>query len=279
VVAKQLAKEGKTAGAIAIMFGGLTIANVIGVPIGTYLGHHFSWNMSFLMVGFIGLLTLVSILLWMPELPKSSIHGFSKDLKVFRRPQLWAMIALTTIGTGGFFAWYSYIAPLITDVAGWPESMVGYAMILAGLGMVAGNYLGAKMAEKYAPLRAVAISLTLMVLALLCNVLVAFNPVALMAMTFIIGAVAFTVATPIQMAIINTSKGAESLGSSMNQSAFNMGNASGAFLAGLPIAYGYGIVSASIVGAAMAATGVIIALGLMLARKQAAAGKKKLVFQ
>lgn len=279
VVAKKLASEGKTAGAIAIMFGGLTIANVIGVPIGTYLGHHFSWNISFLMVGFIGLLTLASIFLWMPALPKSSVHGFSKDLKVFRRPQLWAMIALTTIGTGGFFAWYSYIAPLITNVAGWPENMVGYAMILAGLGMVVGNYLGAKMAEKFVPLRAVAISLTLMIAALLTNVLVAFNPLALMAMTFIIGAVAFTVATPIQMAIINTSKGAESLGSSMNQSAFNMGNASGAFFAGLPIAYGYGIVSASIVGAAMAAMGVIIALSLLWARKQATDRKKKLVFQ
>jgi DHA1 family arabinose polymer transporter-like MFS transporter len=279
VVAKKLASEGKAAGAIAVMFGGLTIANVIGVPIGTYLGHHFSWHMSFVMVGVIGLMTLASILRWMPELPRSSTHGFSKDLKVFRRPQLWAMIALTTIGTGGFFAWYSYIAPLMTDVAGWPEDMVGYAMILAGLGMVAGNYLGAKMAEKFVPLRAVAISLALMIAALLTNMMVAFNPYAVMAMTFIIGAVAFTVATPIQMAIINTSKGAESLGSSMNQSAFNMGNASGAFLAGLPIAYGYGITSASIVGAVMAATGVLIALGLLWARKQATARKRRLAFQ
>jgi DHA1 family arabinose polymer transporter-like MFS transporter len=268
VVAGKLARDGKAAQAIATMFAGLTIANVIGVPVGTYLGHHFSWGMSFLMVGVVGLLTLLSIYLWMPRMPKSSERGFGKDMQVFRRPELWAMIALTTIGTGGFFAWYSYIAPLVTQVAGWPENVVGYAMILAGLGMVVGNFLGAKMAERLLPLKAVAISLGLMITVLLINYLIAFNPYAVMAMTFVIGVVAFTVATPIQMAIINTSRGSESLGSSMNQSAFNMGNASGAFFAGLPILYGYGIASASLVGAALAAIGVGIAVTIMAVRRQ-----------
>lgn len=278
VVAGKLAREGKAAQAIAMMFAGLTVANVIGVPVGTYLGHHFDWSISFLMVGIIGLLTLLSLYMWMPPLPKSSKNGFGKDLQVFRRTELWAMIALTTIGTGGFFAWYSYIAPLITDVAGWPENMVSYAMILAGLGMVAGNFLGAKMAEKLAPLKAVAISLSLMIVVLLANALLAFNPYVVMAMTFIIGAIAFTVATPIQMAIINTSKGSESLGSSMNQSAFNMGNASGAYFAGLPIAYGYGIPAASLVGALMAATGVGIAIAILLIRRQQMVARKELAF-
>ncbi len=278
VVAGKLAREGKAPQAIATMFGGLTVANVIGVPIGTYLGHHFDWSVSFLMVGFIGLLTLASIYLWMPHLPRSSEKGLGKDLQVFKRPELWALILLTTIGTGGFFAWYSYIAPLVTKVAGWPEYMVGYAMILAGLGMVVGNFLGAKMAEKLSPLRAVATSLTLMVTVLLINSWLAFNPYAVMAMTFIIGAVAFTVATPIQMAIINTSKGSESLGSSMNQSAFNMGNASGAYFAGLPIAYGFGVPAASLVGAAMAAFGVALAVALLVLRRQQGDRKKRLAY-
>lgn len=268
VVAGRLAREGKEAQAIATMFAGLTVANVIGVPAGTYLGHHFSWGISFLMVGVVGLLTMAGIYFWMPHMPRSSKKGFSQDLKVFKKPELWAMIALTTIGTGGFFAWYSYIAPLITDVAGWPESMVGYAMILAGLGMVVGNFIGAKMAEKLVPLKAVAFSLSMMILVLLINSFIAFNPYAVMALTFLIGVVAFTVATPIQMAIINSSKGSESLGSSMNQSAFNMGNASGAYFAGLPIAYGFGIGSASLVGAGMAALGVAIAISIMVSRRQ-----------
>jgi DHA1 family arabinose polymer transporter-like MFS transporter len=278
VVAGKLAREGKAAQAIATMFAGLTVANVIGVPIGTYLGHHFNWSISFLMVGIIGLLTLLSLYMWMPPLPRSSKNGFGKDLQVFRRMELWAMILLTTIGTGGFFAWYSYIAPLITDVAGWHESMVSYAMILAGLGMVAGNFLGAKMAEKFSPLKAVAVSLSLMITVLLLNAFVAVNPYAVMAMTFIIGVIAFTVATPIQMAIINTSKGSESLGSSMNQSAFNMGNASGAYFAGLPIAYGYGITTASMVGALMAAIGLGISFAILAIRRQRISSKKELAF-
>jgi MFS transporter, DHA1 family, arabinose polymer utilization protein len=278
VVAAKLAREGKAAQAIATMFTGLTIACVIGVPVGTYLGHHFNWGVSFLMVGCVGLLTLLSLYAWMPGMPRSSEHGLGKDLQVFRKPELWAMIALTTIGTGGFFAWYSYIAPLVTKVAGWPENMVGYAMILAGLGMVVGNFLGAKMAEKLMPLKAVAISLGLMITVLLINYLVASNPYAIMAMTFIIGVVAFTVSTPIQMAIINTSKGAESLGSSMNQSAFNMGNASGAYFAGLPITYGYGIASASLVGAGLATIGATVAIAILAVRRQKLARREHYAF-
>lgn len=268
VVAGKLAKPGKTASAIATMFAGLTVANVIGVPIGTYFGHHFDWSVSFLLVGVVGVLAMLSVYFWMPELSKSSTKGFKKDLKVFKRSELWVLILLTTIGTGGFFAWYSYIAPLITKVSGYPESMVGYAMIIAGLGMVVGNILGAKLTEKLAPMKAIIVSLSLMVTVLVVNTFVAHNPIAILVLTFFIGIIAFSVATPLQMAIIKASKGAEMLGSSMNQSAFNMGNASGAYLAGLPIAMGYGFTSASYVGAAMAGSGIIIAVAIVWSKRE-----------
>lgn len=279
VVAGKLAKEGKAAQAIATMFAGLTIANVIGVPIGTYLGHHYNWNLSFLMVGIVGIVAMVSIYLWIPKMEKSSSGGFFKDLKVFKRVEIWLLILLTTIGTGGFFAWYSYIAPLLTNVSGHSESMVSYAMILAGVGMVFGNFIGAKMAEIFSPLKAVIISLSLMVMVLLINFLVAANPVAILILTFIIGIVSFMVGTPIQLAIIKASKGSEMLGSSMNQSAFNMGNASGAFFAGLPIAMGFGFTSASLVGALMAGTGITIAvLILVFSKNRAVSTKRKMAF-
>jgi DHA1 family arabinose polymer transporter-like MFS transporter len=274
VVAGKLVPKGKSAQAMAIMFSGLTVANVLGVPLGTYLGHHFSWNLSFMLVGCIGILAMLSVYFWMPAFPKSSTEGLRKDLQVFKRVELWVLILLTTVGTGGFFAWYSYIAPLITDVSGYPESMVGYAMILAGLGMVVGNFVGAKMAEKFSPMKAIILSLGLMSLVLLINTVVAQNPIAILVLTFVIGIISFTVATPIQMAIINASKGSEMLGSSMNQSAFNMGNASGAYLAGLPIAMGYGITSASIVGAVLAGMGVLIAVGILVNRKKHAIKNK-----
>ncbi|WP_026934803.1 MFS transporter [Christiangramia echinicola] len=268
VVAGKLAKPGKDAQAIAMMFTGLTVANVIGVPLGTWLGQNFSWGVAFLAVGIVGVLAVLSIKFWMPELPISESNGFRSDMKVMKKPELWMVILLTTIGTGGFFAWYSYIAPLITDVAGWQEEMVSYAMILAGLGMVAGNFLGAKLAEMFSPINAVIIALILMVIALISNTFLAYDQIGVLVMTFILPVIAFCIATPIQMAVINSAKGSEMLGSSLNQSAFNMGNASGAYLAGLPIAYGYGIVSAQYVGAVMAAIGILLGIGVVIIRKQ-----------
>jgi len=268
VVAGKLAKPGKSAQAIATMFTGLTLANVLGVPLGTYLGHQYNWGISFLMVGVIGILAMLGIKFWMPDLDKSSPDGFKKDLKVLKKLELWMVILLTTVGTGGFFAWYSYIAPLITNVAGHDESVVSYAMILAGVGMVVGNILGAKLAEMFSPIYAVILTLITMSILLVANSYLAHDPVFILIMTFLIGMVAFCISTPIQMAVINSSKGSEMLGSSLNQSAFNMGNASGAYLAGLPIAMGYGFTSATLVGAAMAGSGVLIAIAVILIRKR-----------
>lgn len=268
VVAGKLATPGKEPQAMAIMFAGLTVANVVGVPLGTYFGHHFSWNVAFMMVGVVGILAMLTVYLWMPKLQPASSVSIKQDFKIFKRIELWILILLTTVGTGGFFAWYSYIAPLITDVTKYPEYMIGYAMILAGLGMVAGNFLGAKLTEKLSPMRAVITSLGLMATVLIINALVAANPVMVLILTFTIGAISFSVVTPLQMAIINASKGSEMLGSSMNQSAFNMGNASGAFLAGLPIAMGYSVVSSSYVGAILAGTGALIAVGIVISRRQ-----------
>ncbi|MDW5289571.1 MFS transporter [Formosa sp. PL04] len=268
VVAGKLSKEGKSAQGIAIMFSGLTFANLLGVPLGTYLGKHYSWNLSFLLVGFVGVLVVLSIKFWMPVLKRSSETHFLEDLKIFKRLELWLIIILTTIGTGGFFAWYSYISPLITDVAGHTAEMVSFAMILAGLGMVIGNFIGAKLAEKFSPIYAIIITLVCMVICLSLNTILATDKVMVLVMTFIIGAVTFCLSTPIQVAIINASKGSETLGSSLNQSAFNVGNASGAYFAGIPIAMGYGYTSADWVGAAMAASGVLIAIAIIILRKQ-----------
>jgi len=268
VVAGKLARPGKEAQAIAMMFTGLTVANVIGVPLGTWLGQNFSWGIAFLAVGVVGICAMLSIKFWMPEVKIANAGGMKEELRLLRKPELWMVILLTTIGTGGFFAWYSYIAPLITDVAGHSEGVVSYAMILAGLGMVAGNFLGAKLAEMFSPIKAVIIALILMVTALIVNTFVAYDQIGVLITTFIIPVIAFCIATPIQMAVINTAKGSEMLGSSLNQSAFNMGNASGAYLAGLPIAYGYGIVSAQYVGAAMAGIGIFIGIGVIYMRKK-----------
>lgn len=267
VVAGKLSKPGKEAQGIAIMFSGLTFANLLGVPLGTYLGKNFSWNVSFLLVGLVGVLAVLGVKFWMPLLKNSSDKSFLEEFKIFKRAELWLIVLLTTIGTGGFFAWYSYIAPLITEVAHHTEDIVTYAMILAGLGMVIGNFVGAKLAEKFSSLYAVTIVLILMVICLIINTYAAHDKVMVLVMTFVIGVVSFSISTPIQSLIIKASKGSETLGSSLNQSAFNIGNASGAYFAGLPIAMGYGYTSADWVGAAMAGTGILLAGIIILIRK------------
>ena len=133
--------------------------------------------------------------------------------------------------------------------------------------MVVGNFLGAKMAEWFLPVKSVAISLCLMVIVLIVNSLMASSGTALMIMSFVIGLIAFTVVTPIQMAIVKAAKGSEKLGSSLNQSAFNLGNASGAYFGGLPMVYGYAVPYSGFVGAIMAGMGVFIAVGLLVFRK------------
>ncbi|GAB3655397.1 MFS transporter AraJ [Echinicola sediminis] len=276
VVAGKLAKKGKEAQAISVMFGGLTIANLLGVPMATFLGKHFNWSIAFLLAGIIGLLTMLTLKLWMPSLKKPADSSILKEFRIFRRLELWLTILLTAIGTGGFFAWYSYIAPLITEVAGHPESVVPYAMVLAGLGMVFGNFIGAKMAEKFSPIYAVIITLTLISLMLAANTFLAYDKTAVLIMTFLIGAGSFCIVTPAQMVIIKASKGGETLGSSLNQSSFNIGNALGAYLAGLPIAMGYGYTSADWVGAGIASVGILFALGIILVRKRNAKQEKEL---
>jgi len=266
VVAGELAEPGKEAQAIATMFTGLTVANVVGVPLGTYLGHTYGWYFAFIIVGILGLATFISIYSWMPELPPSSTDNFMEDLKVFRRPQLWLVFLLTTIGTGGFFAWYSYIAPLVTHVAGYQADIVTYAMIIAGIGMTVGNLTGAKITEKLNPLKATIIALVLMAGGLSANTFLASGKIFVLIMTFMIGFFAFCVSTPIQMMMINASVESRMLGSSLNQSAFNIGNAIGAYLAGLPIAWGYGFTSADWVGAGLAGCGIMIASVIVYTR-------------
>lgn len=279
IVATQLAKEGKAAQAIATMFSGLTVANVLGVPLGTYLGQTYDWSISFFLVGFVGVLTLLAIYFWMPKVSGNQSYKEDKTkpvaVPVFKNGELWALIALTAIGTGGFFAWYSYIAPLITDVANLPEYVVSYAMIIAGVGMVLGNFIGARMAELFQPLKSVIISLSAMCIILLINSFLAFNSTAVLILSFAIGLITFTVAAPLQMAIIKSAKGAEKIGASMNQSAFNIGNASGAYLAGLPLVFGFSVTAASVIGAILATFGVVIATGIILYRKQKSKAKVK----
>lgn len=259
VVASRIAQQGKEAQAVSLMFLGLTIANIAGVPLGTYIGHHFSWRFSFAIVVAVGLITVFSLKALLPALAANPERDLRGELGFFRKTEAWLIILMISIGTGGLFCWYSYIAPLMTDIAGFSENTVTYILMLAGVGMLVGNLLGGFLADRFSPGKASAVLLVTMAITLIVVHFLSFNPVMALIMTFITGAVAFALAAPIQMLMINTAKGAEMIAASVSQASFNIGNALGAFLGGLPLVYQFDYTWPAIVGALMAFTGSLFA--------------------
>ncbi|SFH38187.1 MFS transporter [Pedobacter insulae] len=264
VVASKIAEKGKAAQAVSLMFAGLTVANIIGVPLGTFIGHNFSWRFSFAIVVFVGLITLWCLKAWLPALPASENRNLKKELSFFTQQKAWIIIFMISIGTGGLFSWYSYISPLMTTVAGFSENTVTYILMLAGMGMMVGNFFGGYLADKFSPSKSTLSLLIAMVITLIIVHYVTFNPILALVMTFITGAVAFSLAAPIQMLMINAAKGSEMIAASVSQASFNIGNALGAFFGGIPIVYGYDYTSPASVGAAMAFLGALFALWLIL---------------
>jgi len=265
VVASRLADEGKVAAALATMFTGLTLANVVGVPAGTWLGHNMSWRAVFLVVAVIGLLTVLALRQLVPAIEAKGRTSLKQDLRIFRSPALWLALAITSIGTGGFFAFFSYIAPLLTDVSGFKPSTIPMVMTVVGVGMTVGVNLGGRLADRVPPLQAILILLVTMTGLLLCNGLFASSQAAMLVLAFATGANALALGPPIQMLLIEHSREAEMLGSSLGQSGFNIGNALGAFLGGIPLTLGYSYTSPQWVAAGLALSGVMLAF-LMLAQ-------------
>lgn len=263
VVASRLADKGKEAQAISIMFAGLTIANLIGVPIGTYIGHHFIWRYTFVLIAFVGLLTFLAIYLWMPNLEKGESVNMKTQLQFFKKTEAWLIIGITAIGFGGLFAWISYIAPLLINVSKFSPEDVSSILILAGLGMVVGNFIGGKLADRFSPAPTTLALLMVMSLDLVLVYFFSFNQYVSLFLTFLTGAISFSVIAPIQMLMIRTAKGAEMIASASLQGSFNIGNALGAFLGGLPLAAGFSYSSPNLIGVVMSIIGMIITFILM----------------
>src|SRR5690606_7622376 len=177
--------------AISIMFAGLTIANLIGVPLGTYIGHHFMWRYSFAIVVLVGIVTLLALKLWMPSMPVKHAGDLKTQLGFFRRSEAWLIVGMIAIGTGGLFSWYSYISPLMTKVAGFSESSMTYILMLAGLGMFVGNLAGGRLADLVSPAKASLILLVAMAAALVAQRYLSVYPIPSLVMTFVLGATAF----------------------------------------------------------------------------------------
>jgi DHA1 family arabinose polymer transporter-like MFS transporter len=183
-------------------------------------------------------------------------------LRIFRNPKLWLALGITSIGTGGLFAWLSYIAPLLTEVTRFHADMIPMIMIVVGVGMTAGVHFGGKLADRVHPLRAIQILLASMIVLLLLNAVLASSQAAMVVLAFLVGANALALGPSIQMLLIEHSREAEMLGSSLGQSGFNIGNALGAFLGGIPLTLGFSYASPQWVAAGLAGCGLVLACAM-----------------
>jgi DHA1 family arabinose polymer transporter-like MFS transporter len=270
VVASRLAPPGREARSVAVMFAGLTVANIIGVPLGTYIGHNFSWRISFTLISVVALLAILSLKIWMPNLKPAAQMNFKDSLKIFGKIDMWLVIGISAIGTGGFFAWISYIAPVITNVSGFNNNMLTAIMVIIGFGMAVGNFVGGRLADRFSPLITTSLLLVCMMVALISFAILAKYQVPTVLMTFLTGAIGFAVIAPMQILIMQVARGAEMLASSVLQATSNFGNALGAYLGGLPIAAGMGYTSPEYAGVVLAFCGFCFCMGLVWRRKRQA---------
>ena len=259
VVAADLVAPARRARAIALMFTGLTLANVLGVPLGTAIGQHFGWRATFWAVSALGLIGLVGVAVLVPRQPRDPNGGLRGELAVFRNPQVWLALAMTALGFAGLFASFTYIAPMMTEVAGYSTGAVTWLLVLFGGGFVVGNLVGGKLADRALMPSIYGILLTLAaVLALFTVTAHAKLPAAIT--VALLGAASMATAAPFQTRVMTTAAAAPALASAANIAAFNLGNAGGAWLGGLTISAGFGYTAPNWVGAALAVAGLAVAV-------------------
>jgi DHA1 family inner membrane transport protein len=259
VVAAELVPPRRKAAAIATMFTGLTVANVVGVPLGTFVGQHAGWRTTFAVVSGLGVLGLLGVARLVPDLPRPEGVRLRDELAAFRNVQVVLAMVMTVLGFGGVFAAITYIAPMATDVTGYADSSVTWLLVLFGLGMVAGNLAGGRFADRrLMPVLCTALGALAAVLALFT--LTAHDKAAAAVTVLLIGALGFATVPPLQKRVLDQAHGAPTLASAVNIGAFNLGNALSAWLGGLVISAGYGYTAPNWVGAALAVSALAVAL-------------------
>ncbi|EPH40460.1 MFS transporter [Streptomyces aurantiacus] len=273
VVAAELVAPEKKAGAIAMMFTGLTVANVVGVPLGTFVGQAIGWRITFVIVAALGVIGLAGIVKLVPDLPKPEGVRLRDEIGAFRNVQVLLAMAMTVLGFGGVFAAITYITPMMTDVAGYADSSVTWLLVLFGLGMVGGNLIGGRFADR-ALMPMLFISLGALAVVLALFTVTAHDKVAAAVSVTLIGALGFATVPPLQKRVLDQASAAPTLASAANIGAFNLGNALAAWLGGIVISAELGYTAPNWVGAALAGSALGLAvLSAYLERRSTAPSK------
>lgn len=259
VVATGLVSEDRKASAISVMFTGLTVATLLGVPAGAWLGLHLGWRSTFWAVAAIGVVATGVIATLVPADRSAPAPSNVRDeMKVVLRAPVLLGLLMTVLGFGGMFALYTYIQPLLTQVTGFADAAVSPILLVFGVGMIVGNLLGGRLADHSVP-RALIVTLLALTLAMGLMTFALHSRVAMVLFTGLLGAAAFATVSPLQLWVLQRASGAQSLASSLNIGAFNLGNAFGAWLGGAALARGFGLEALPWIGALVPLSAMVVA--------------------
>lgn len=262
VAARRLVPRDKATQAISLMMVGLTLANVIGVPLGTFVAQQTSWRLVLAGCAVIGLVTIAGLVAWMPAVSGEKTD-LRSELRAFRRRQVWMVLGLTMIGFAALFSVYSYVSPILTELGGLTEGWVTPVLALFGVGTTIGTLAGGKLGDRYG-LRFVAVGLLVSAALLVGFALTARTPAAAVVLLVLFGTVSFAAGPVVQNKVIEAARvRGGSLVSAANQGAFNVANAIGAALGAAVLSAGYGYTAPIWVGAALALAGTVVCVAAM----------------
>lgn len=212
IILSKIAPPGKVTLAVAGMIAGMTVANLVGVPLGTWLGHEYNWRYTFFLIAAFDALVILSIIFWVPTLYDKSDARLIEQFHFLKKPEPWLIFAATMFGNAGVFAWFSFVKPFMVNVSGFSEAFMTVIMMLMGLGMVLGNMLSGKLSGRYSPLRIAATTDLVIVLSLVALFAFGEHKSASLVMGFICCAGLFALSAPLQILLLQNAKGGELLG-------------------------------------------------------------------
>jgi DHA1 family inner membrane transport protein len=262
VAAGDLVDAGRRNAAMALVFSGFTVANVVGVPFTTLIGQQSGWRTVFVLVGLIEVIAMLGILLLVPVqavVPGAARPGLRREVLAFKDIQVWLALSIAAIGGGAMFATFSYITPMMIHLAGYAESSVTWLLVLFGIGMTAGNLVGARLTEG-ALMRTICVSLASQVVIALVFVFTAHHKLAAAITIVLFPFTTIAMVPPLQLRLITLAGGAPNLAAASVHSAFNIANSLGAWLGGLTISAGFGYGSPNLVAAGLAGLGLVLAV-------------------
>lgn len=259
IVATSLVPAERRAGAVAAMFMGLTIANVVGVPLATWAGDYFGWRASFWGIAALGVATMAALRLTLPALPARPDGNAMAELRVMKRRQVLSALGLTVVGASAMFTVFTYITPILRDVTQASLGFVTAMLVTYGVGLTVGNWLGGRYADRSVD-RTLIVTLASLTVILAVFALLMPLKMPTAVLIFLWGVASFALVPPLQVRIMNAASDAPNLASAMNIGAFNLGNAIGAVLGGGVIASGLGYPAVAMAGAMAAAMGLFAML-------------------